>query len=500
MRRCLALGVVGVTVFAPGQRSPGSLAFNVGGLALAWLAGRALAVFEQRTAEARRRAVEAEVAAATTGHGGGPRRAHPDRPRAARHRGARGEPDRRAGRGRRARGRGRPGVRRQALRAIRTTGTGALAEMRRMVTMLREADEPGPLAPQPGIDGLPDLVAATRDGRPRRRPSTVDGTAGPLPAGLDLAAYRIVQEALSNVRRHAAASGARVRPRLRRRTRSGLEVARRRRRQPAPRRARRARPDRHAGAGRAVRRRARAPAAAGGGFTRARRAAAGARRDAAWCFADDQELVRVGLPVILERAGLDRGRRGGRRRRGGRARRATAARRRPDGRADAAAWTGSRRPGGCWRRRPADAGARADHLRPRRVRLRRRPGRRQRLPAQGRVARRPGARGRRRSPRGDAMLAPAPTRRLLDRFAAAPAPGAVDPAARRAHRARAQVLALVARGQSNRRSARALFLSEATVKTYVSRLLDQARRCATGSSSRCSPTSAGWCAPGDHRR
>ncbi|GAA4431934.1 response regulator transcription factor [Georgenia halophila] len=70
--------------------------------------------------------------------------------------------------------------------------------------------------------------------------------------------------------------------------------------------------------------------------------------------------------------------------------------------------------------------------------------------------------------RGDAMLAPRLTRRLLDRFAAAPVPSASLPALTDRE---AEVLRLVARGLSNGEIAARLFLSEATVKTYVSRLL-----------------------------
>jgi len=73
--------------------------------------------------------------------------------------------------------------------------------------------------------------------------------------------------------------------------------------------------------------------------------------------------------------------------------------------------------------------------------------------------------------RGDALLAPALTRRLLARFAVTPSPQA------RAHRLtgvterETQVLRAIARGLSNAEIGRELFLSEATVKTYVSHLL-----------------------------
>ena len=71
--------------------------------------------------------------------------------------------------------------------------------------------------------------------------------------------------------------------------------------------------------------------------------------------------------------------------------------------------------------------------------------------------------------RGEALLAPGPTRRLLERFAAAPAtqPKSLPDVTQR----ESTVLRLVARGLSNTEIAGELFLSEATVKTYVSRLL-----------------------------
>ncbi|KAE8764251.1 sensor histidine kinase [Georgenia thermotolerans] len=98
---------------------------------------------------------------------------------------------------------------REALATIRTTGTGALAEMRRVVAMLRQPDAAGELAPQPDVAGLPSLVEQAR--APGLAVDLeVHGTPVALPAGLGLAVYRIAQEALTNVRRHAAASHARV--------------------------------------------------------------------------------------------------------------------------------------------------------------------------------------------------------------------------------------------------------------------------------------------------
>jgi DNA-binding NarL/FixJ family response regulator len=77
--------------------------------------------------------------------------------------------------------------------------------------------------------------------------------------------------------------------------------------------------------------------------------------------------------------------------------------------------------------------------------------------------------------RGDTMLAPALTRRLLDRFAAGPAPGALPAGLADLTERELEVLRLVARGGSNADIAAELFLSEATVKTYVSRLLTKLR-------------------------
>jgi signal transduction histidine kinase len=98
---------------------------------------------------------------------------------------------------------------REALEVIRATGTSALAEMRRLVTVLRDDNEAGPLHPQPGLAGVPALVEAMRSSG-LEVDLEVRGGVPALPAGLDLAAYRIVQEALTNVRRHSSATRASV--------------------------------------------------------------------------------------------------------------------------------------------------------------------------------------------------------------------------------------------------------------------------------------------------
>lgn len=76
--------------------------------------------------------------------------------------------------------------------------------------------------------------------------------------------------------------------------------------------------------------------------------------------------------------------------------------------------------------------------------------------------------------RGEAMLAPVLTRRLLERFAAQPPPGPLPAPVATLTERELEVLRLVARGLANAEIGAALFLSEATVKTYVSRLLTKA--------------------------
>jgi signal transduction histidine kinase len=90
---------------------------------------------------------------------------------------------------------------RQALAAISATGRQALAEMRHLLGVLRSGDEQADLAPVPGIDQLRDLLEQTRAAG-RTVSFTLDGAVRPLPEGVGLAAYRVVQEALTNVRKH----------------------------------------------------------------------------------------------------------------------------------------------------------------------------------------------------------------------------------------------------------------------------------------------------------
>ena len=78
----------------------------------------------------------------------------------------------------------------------------ALTEMRRLLGVLRGADAGAELAPQPGLDGLEGLIAAVR-GAGLAVHLRVDGGPRPLPAGVGLSAYRILQETLSNTLRHA---------------------------------------------------------------------------------------------------------------------------------------------------------------------------------------------------------------------------------------------------------------------------------------------------------
>jgi signal transduction histidine kinase len=94
---------------------------------------------------------------------------------------------------------------RRSLERIRRTGSEALDEMRRVVPLLRVDGVPEPVGPQPGLADVGAMVERSCTPGTRVR-LQVTGERRSLPPGADLTAYRIVQESLTNVRRHAAAS------------------------------------------------------------------------------------------------------------------------------------------------------------------------------------------------------------------------------------------------------------------------------------------------------
>jgi signal transduction histidine kinase len=98
---------------------------------------------------------------------------------------------------------------RDALRGVERVGRAALAEMRRLLAVMRRDGDRLELTPQPGLDGLDSLVKDIgRAGLPVEL--RVEGEPFPLPRGIDLSAYRIAQEALTNALKHAHASHADV--------------------------------------------------------------------------------------------------------------------------------------------------------------------------------------------------------------------------------------------------------------------------------------------------
>ena len=98
---------------------------------------------------------------------------------------------------------------RESLLAVEASGRTAMTELRHMLDLLAPAEEaaaadtgPGALFPQPGLDQVPTLIDRVRAAGLDAELS-VTGTPHPLPPGLDLAAYRVIQEALTNVIKHA---------------------------------------------------------------------------------------------------------------------------------------------------------------------------------------------------------------------------------------------------------------------------------------------------------
>lgn len=98
---------------------------------------------------------------------------------------------------------------REALEMIEHTGHIALDDVRRSLGVLRRQGSDPPLAPQPGMDSLDGLIQQARDNGLDVELIS-EGHHGSLPAGVDLSAYRIVQEALTNTLKHADSRHARV--------------------------------------------------------------------------------------------------------------------------------------------------------------------------------------------------------------------------------------------------------------------------------------------------
>ncbi|MGW3724496.1 sensor histidine kinase [Streptomyces sp. NPDC000851] len=106
-----------------------------------------------------------------------------------------------------------PDQAKKALETISSTGRQALAEMRRLLGVLRtgEHQESGEYVPQPDVEQIEDLVEQCR-GAGLPVDFRIEGTPRPLPSGVELTAYRIVQEALTNTRKHGGPNaGASVR-------------------------------------------------------------------------------------------------------------------------------------------------------------------------------------------------------------------------------------------------------------------------------------------------
>lgn len=99
---------------------------------------------------------------------------------------------------------------REALNHIKTASRATLQELRALVGVLRDGDGGAPRAPAPGLGSLDDLISTVRDAG-LSVDLEMDRRNGSLPATVDVAAYRILQEALTNVIKHAGPASVRVR-------------------------------------------------------------------------------------------------------------------------------------------------------------------------------------------------------------------------------------------------------------------------------------------------
>jgi signal transduction histidine kinase len=102
-----------------------------------------------------------------------------------------------------------PAAAAEALRQVEASGRTGLAEMRRLLEVLKAEGDGNGRSPQPGLAHLDELLDAMRASGLRVE-AVIEGSPRRLPPGVDLSSYRIVQEALTNVLRHAGGASARV--------------------------------------------------------------------------------------------------------------------------------------------------------------------------------------------------------------------------------------------------------------------------------------------------
>jgi signal transduction histidine kinase len=205
----VTLAGIAVVVYNDPARSPGEIVFTPLLFAIAWLVGFAL----------RERVAEARAAEARAAHAEGEREENArlavfeERVRIARelhdviahHVSMMGV---QAGAGRLVIDRD-PQKAKQALAAIELSSRNAVQELYRLLGFLRQAGDPDPLVSQPGLGQLASLAEGMSNAELTVEVS-VDGEQRALPATVDVSAYRIVQEALTNTLKHAGASRADV--------------------------------------------------------------------------------------------------------------------------------------------------------------------------------------------------------------------------------------------------------------------------------------------------